>query len=163
MISRDVLLDRAQFVTDKFAKNHEPWKYDGESKGLKHIRYDNQLSGSYSLKNRLRQFIRKTTVGYVKPSAFEKLLKGDQRLNWFRYVKVMWDVYVIPEDNKPDATVNGSIHAAWDEDATYITLFGPYVGRQVLKFLREDPENPHAVAITEAMTETWEQNWGNEK
>jgi hypothetical protein len=68
---------------------------------------------------------------------------------------------VCKDTNLPDGQVSGII-THWEEDGEYIAMFCPYVGREVLKFLRADPDNPHAQAIISAMLETEKKSFGKE-
>lgn len=54
------------------------------------------------------------------------------------------------ESNLPDGQVNGNL-TFWEEDGQYIMLFSPLVGREVIKFLRAEPDSPYAQAIIEQM------------
>lgn len=151
------MLEWVEFVTDKFAANHEPWKYRGYNDKLKHIRYESDYTGHNRIDKRLKRFLKNITVDYIRPTKLSRAL-GMNRISWFIQVHISWNIYVIKDKNLPDATVNGII-AHWDEDAEYITMFCPYVGREVLKFLRDRPQDEHAQNILSAMRETQELSW----
>ena len=54
------------------------------------------------------------------------------------------------DKNLPDGVLNnGSIITFWEETGEYLQLVQPTVGSLVGKFLEEDPNNPHAIAIAQ--------------
>lgn len=161
MQSDKEMLEWVQFVTDRFAGNHEPWKYQGDTSSLKHIRYVKDNEGWYHWKKRLKRFWRNITVRRwkVDNSVFGVHMK---ELPYWQHVKVQWQVQMKLNDNLPDAMVNGNIFH-WDEDAEYVTMFCPYVGREVLAFLNAEPDNPYARKIINAMQEVSELSWPSEK
>lgn len=161
------LLDFVEFVTDKFALNHKPWKYSRDLEGLKHIRYESDYTGHNHWTKRVKAFGKWVTVRYWKPTGLMKMLDGDKGLlrkiiEWPRSIASWWRVSLRKGTNLPDGQVNG-IPTAWEEDGEYITMFCPYVGREVLKFLRAEPENPFAQEILRAMRETQEVSWPSDK
>lgn len=157
------MLDFVEFVTDKFTSNHEPWKYSRDTGTLKHIRYEGDYTGYNHWKKRLTRFFHWITVDYWKPKGLFKQLDEEKSffkrlIEWPMNIRVWWKVSMRKEDNLPDGQVNG-ILTNWEGDGEYITMFCPYVGREVLKFLRAEPDNPYAQEIIRAMRETSELSW----
>lgn len=163
-MSDEKMLDWVEFVTDKFAKNHEPWTYSRETTGLKHIRYESDYTGYNHWTKRLGRFFNWITVRYWKPKHIWKDLESGKSFwrkltEWPASIASWFRVALQKDSNLPDGLVNGSIVTHWEEDGEYITMFCPYVGREVLKFLRSDPDNPHAKEILRAMRETAQVSW----
>lgn len=160
------ILEFASFVSDKFASNHEPWRYSRELNGLKHIRYESDYTGYNNWKKRLVRFLDHVTVDYFKHNDFKSSILGKKSIwkliaEWPMMVGVYWKVYIIKDSNLPDGTVNGNI-THWEEDGEYITLFCPMVGREVIKFIQDNPDNEYAKNIMKAMTEVYEHSWGDD-
>lgn len=163
-MNNDELLTWVEFVTDKFDQNHSPWVYSRGKGDLKHIRYASDNQGYYHWTKRLKRFIRETTTQHWRPTGINAMFGEPESLwkklkNWPMMIKVHWGVQVELEDNIPDGQVNGVL-THWEEDGEYIAMFCPYVGREVLKFLRAEPDNPYAENIIKAMQETFKASWG---
>lgn len=157
------VLELAQFVTDKFAKNHEPWVYSRDTDRLKHIRYTSDYTGHNKWTKRLKRFFRDITVEHFNPTGFFKQFSEDQTLftrikDWPMIVRVYWSIHIMKEDNLPDGQVNGII-THWEEDGEYIMLFNPVVGREVLKYLKEKPGEIWARNILDAMVKSYETSY----
>lgn len=157
------MLDWVEFVTDKFSANHKPWKYTRDTGTLKHIRYESDCTGYNHWAKRLGRFFNWITADYWKPKGIFKSLKGEKSFHrklaeWPMQIRIWWEVAFLKEKNLPDGVVNGNI-THWEEDGEYIAMFCPYVGREVLKFLRAEPEHPFAAEILRAMRETQAASW----
>ena len=129
------ILGFAQFVTDKFASNHEPWIYSRDTGKLKYIRYESDYTGHNKWTKRLKRYFRDITVGHFKPEGLRAQLFPEETFfkrikDWPMIVAVYWKVHMIKETNLPDGQVNGII-THWEEDGEYIMLFNPVVGRDV--------------------------------
>lgn len=161
------MLDWVESVTDKFSKNHKPWTYSRDLGWLKHIRYEEDYTGYNHWTKRLQRFFNWVTVSYWNPTGIWRDLEGSEKFwkklkSWPMHIASWWRVEVRKDQNLPDGQVNG-IPTHWEEDGEYITMFCPYVGREVLKFLRADPNNPFAQEIIRAMRETKETSWPKTK
>lgn len=155
------MLDWVEFVTDKFAANHVPWKYSRDTGKLKHIRYESDYTGYNHWTKRLKRFLEDVTIDFIRPNKLERQfikLGSKRNRNWFLTVRVAYSVLLKKDNNLPDGVVDGNI-TFWEEDGEYITMFCPYVGREVLKFLKEEQDNPYAQNIINAMLETQEASW----
>jgi len=164
----DEMLEWVEFITDKFATNHVPWKYSRRTGTLRHIRYARDYTGYNHWKRRVKRFIRNSTVDHWKPKGlFAHVKRESEKTFWYKLkswpmmIAVHWRVSVCKDKNLPDGQVNGII-THWEEDGEYITMFCPYVGRHVLEFLRKDPTHPSAIAILNAMKEVEELSWPEE-
>lgn len=160
------MLDFVEFVTDNFAANHQPWTYSRDLGDLEHIRFKGDYTGHNHWTKRLKEFGKWVTVRYWKPTGFMRELEGSRGFfkklsEWPMRIRSWWRVAVRKDSNRPDGQVNG-ILTQWEEDGEYITMFCPYVGREVLKFLRAEPDNPFAQKILRAMRETQKASWGSE-
>lgn len=157
------MLDWIEFVTNKFDSNHRPWKYSRDLGDFQHIRYERDYTGYEHWTKRLQRFFEEVTVGHWNPKGFMHQLSGDRSFwvklkEWPMDILVTWKVYVLLDSNRPDGQVNGNL-THWEEDGEYIAMFCPYVGREVLKFLRAEPDNPFAQEILRAMRESKEVSW----
>lgn len=161
MQSDKEMLHWVQFITDKFADNHKPWKYTRDTSSLVHLRYTSDTEGHNYWTERLKRYLKD-----IKPGRYKRdkalMVKWDVPYNYRSHLVMKWKVGILPGPNAPDAMVNGNIFH-WDEDAEYVTMFCPYVGREVLKFLNAEPDNEHAKRIMAAMQEVSELNWPSEQ
>jgi hypothetical protein len=66
--------------------------------------------------------------------------------------------YCLKRDkNLPDGSLDeGSIITFWGETGEYLQFVQPSVGDLLVKFLRDQPENPHAIKITEELDRIYE-------
>lgn len=169
-MNNEKMLEFVEFVTDKFGSNHEPWKYTRNKGKLKHIRYESDYTGYNHWTKRLKRFFRNATIRHwgkadnlssrISPAS-DFTFWGKLR-RWPMMIVVHWKVQMNLDNNLPDGVVNGII-THWEEDGEYITMFAPIVGREVLKFLRAEPDNPHAQAILEKMTEAYNEGLNYDK
>ena len=151
------LLEFAQFVTDKFTRNHSPWTYTRDLGELKHIRYTSDYTGYNRWDKRFKRFLHEIFVAYWSRSDdFLNINRGKsfwhRVKHWPIHFRVDWNVYVRKSTNRPDGVV-GPVITHWEEDGEYIMLFGPTIGREVLKFVNAEPDNEHAKTIVAAMSE----------
>ena len=57
------------------------------------------------------------------------------------------------DQNLPDGVLDGgNIITFWSETGYYLSLMQPTVGEMLADFLKEEPENPHAIRMTEEIT-----------
>jgi hypothetical protein len=151
------LLEFAQFVTDKFTRNHSPWVYTRDLGDLKHIRYTTDYTGYDHWRKRLKRFLYESVVSHWSRSDnLFNFMRGKsfwhRMRKWPLHIGSNWRVLMRKASNLPDGRV-GTILTHWEEDGEYIMLFGPTVGREVLKFVNAEPDNEHAKAIVAAMSE----------
>lgn len=157
-------LDFAEYVTNHFEANHKPWVYTRDLGDLEHLRFTDDYTDYNHWTKRSLRFLRQITVGYFKKSFIWEHSIQSKRINWFRWVQIHWKVQVRKESNKPDGQIKYSaIYTMWEEDGEYLVMFAPYVGREVLKFLRAEPDNPYAKAIIEKMVEARKIGFGLEE
>ena len=135
------LLEWAEFVATKFVSNTEGWTRTRNLGSLEHIRYREDYTGYNVWWRRLYRGIR-GSKGLAKEFRPRGLMG-----RW------VWFLVSIEKDNHlPDNVVNkGSIICHWEEDAEYITFFGPTIGTTVIEWIRSDPENEHAKRILAEM------------
>ena len=116
---------------------------------------------SNSFSSRIKRFFQDITVNHFSPKGFRKELEGDRSF-WSKVkdypvtVWASWRVHLKLDKNTPDGTLANGIITHWEEDGEYIMMFNPTVGREVLKFINEDPDNEYAKAILGAMKHTLE-------
>lgn len=145
------LLGWLELVATKFAVNHEGWVVDWESADLKHIRYHSDYRGYNHWFKRLKRGLRGSRSGLFVAGKTPWARAVDR---WF-WLKVS----IEKEDHLPDATLGKGIIASWAEDAEYIALMQPLVGMQVIKFVREQPDNEYAKLILAEMHKVAKMSW----
>lgn len=85
-----------------------------------------------------------------KKRSFVKCVK---RIPW-RF-KISYGVHVDMDRHLPDGTLdNGSVITFWEETGEYFDMVQEHVGGLVAEFLLDQPENPHAKRIAEALMKT---------
>lgn len=150
----DELLDWAEFVATKFEITPESWRYSRNTGGLVHVRYKSDFTGYNHWAKRLRRAISNwNPVTYFRPKDNLNKMFQDRNpsIKGFFVRAGAWSLVELrKESNLPDGQVNGNL-TFWEEDGQYIMLFSPLVGREVIKFLRAEPDSPYAQAIIEQM------------
>lgn len=154
------VLEFAEFVSTKFAKNREGWIYSRDLGGLKHIRYESDYTGYNHWTKRVRRALNlKRILGLDRLSRQLGVSRKREGLS-ARFWSAYWHVVINlrKDSNLPDGQINGII-TIWEEDGQYIMFFGPTTGVKVLDFIREDPDNPHAKAILAEMVRNYNRSY----
>lgn len=129
-------LDHLDWAANVFV--HRDWELQN-SKILKEIRYSKHYEYQDTFKRRIslafRFLLNRGKIGLYGTNLWT-------RISMFFYC-------LKRDKNLPDAVLdNGNIIVYWIETAEYMQLMQPSVGDLLVKFLRDDPGNPHAVKIT---------------
>ena len=75
---------------------------------------------------------------------------------WVLHVWATFVVQIRTEQHLPDGHIpQAAIICFWEEDGEYLMLVQPSVGLLVADFMKQDPDNPHAVAIAAEINKQW--------
>lgn len=147
--------DRIGAVLRARATHHhhgEGWSYSRDTGGLQHIRYKRDYTGRNHWTKRLKRATDpKKLLG--TNSVFREARRGNpRRMAAYAYA---WFLVCFRKDSHfPDGQINGNL-VFWEEDGEYIEMVGPTVGVKIADFLEAEPENPHAIAISEEIQRVW--------
>lgn len=133
------LLEWAESVATKFQVSRDGWYYTRDLGDLERIRYKSDHTGYNSFWRRLKRALNvKMLLGTdsLSMQIFGKR-KPSLKRAW------VWFVVSMEKDkNLPDAVIgNAAIICHWEEDAEYITLFGPTVGKIIIDWMKANPED----------------------
>lgn len=142
--------------------NHgEGWTYSRNTGDLEHIRYKHDYTGYEALHRRLkRAFNWKHLTGRDGLSAMIKRInkkngKKPEPFLYQLYGAWAWILVSLRKDsNLPDGQVGGNLFH-WEEDGEYVQMVGPTIGEKIADFLEQEPENPHAQAISAEIQRIW--------
>lgn len=139
------------------------WRYTRSKGDLLHLRYRSDFTGYNHWTKRLKRALDwKMLTGsdsLMKNLGFYERRKN-QSFREYLLTKVVFrplswiKVSLRKGDNLPDGTINGNL-VFWEEDGEYIECVGPTVGVKIADFLEQEPENPHAKAISEEIRRIW--------
>lgn len=123
---------------------HNDWDYTRAS-GIKSIKYDSKYDENNTLLFRVKGSL-KWLFGPT-PSFVKYIDKGIVEQTKTRLRMTVFSLGRNP--HIPDGVLDGGeIITQWEETGEYLQLVQPSVGSLLAKFLKEDPEHPHAKAIT---------------
>ena len=146
-----------------FARDDWQWTRKNE---IRHIRY----VGDWTKYNApWRRLVRSFTLSFGRLPAWERSLTSARHWSkhhwelpfrvvqgWFLRVWATFVVQMRTEKNLPDGHIpQAAIICFWEEDGEYLMLVQPSVGLLVADFLKQDSENPHAVAIAAEINKQW--------
>lgn len=146
-------------VATHHVHSHEKWGWT-RNHGIKQIKMEKTGHRAESLRYRLR-----STVSGVyrlffrgKSSSFSLFESKSypQNLSLPRKIKYRWYAVIATirvrmgtGGGLPDGSFPAGVIAYWEEDGEYIQVMQPSVGALLAEFLEAEPENPHAVKISE--------------
>lgn len=140
MAKKNKALDHLDLYANLF--EYRDWDFTSKT-NLKSIRYtkgnDEPNALRYRIKHACFWMFGKTPEWYAQLQEKNTLAKR------FGMAK-----YSLKRDpNLPDGILDsGNIITFWYETGEYLNLMQPTVGSLLVKFLKEEPENPHAILIT---------------
>lgn len=147
-----------------FARDDWQWT---RKDSIRHIRYKGDWSG-YNAP--WRRVLRAFQLSFGRRRSWERQLRSaaywSEGRGWqipFRviqgWVLHVWATFVVQvrtEQNLPDGRIpQAAIICFWEEDGEYLMCVQPSVGLLVADFLKQDSENPHAVAIAAEINKQW--------
>jgi hypothetical protein len=122
---------------------HNDWNYTRLSH-IKSIRYESEHDKNNKLLSRI-----KNSLGWLfgpTPDYVKYLDRGLVRQFKTRLGMTIFSLK--REQHIPDGVLDdGGVITQWEETGEYLQFVQPSVGSLLAKFLKEDPENPHAKAI----------------
>ena len=142
-------LEMLDFVANKFEE--EPWTFSYDTGDLKHIRYRRDYTGYDAWYRRVWRAFGPNLWGprdnldkIFHKSWWDKIRLG----TLVAHVKVN----LAKENNLPDGVVQGcGVIAHWSENGIFISLMNPDVSNAVLDFIKDRPEDKHAIRMREAI------------
>lgn len=149
-------LEMLDFVANKF--DTAPWTFSYDTGDLKHIRYRKDYTG-YNVwwRRALRAFsMRKWfSWGPIDKAVFGSWWEKAHPMSVLAHIRVN----LMKESHLPDGIVLGSgVIAHWQEDGIFISLMNPDVANAVLDFIKDRPEDEHAIRMKEAIEGAHERN-----
>ena len=141
MTKKSKALDNLEWLANHF--EFRDWDYTRKH-NLKEIRYENEYDKYNTLWHRIGRSI---FWMFGRTPDFVKQLEGRGHTISER---IRMAEYALKRDpNLPDGVLDGgSVITFWEETGEYLNLMQPTVGALLVTFLKEDPENPHAIKIT---------------
>lgn len=138
-------LDYLDFSANHFV--HRDWIFTNKTH-IESIRFSTDYYTHQTLKYRFLQGWSFLT-GTKKQSMIFKMSFKERIFMFFYCLK--------RDKNLPDGSLDeGSIITFWGETGEYLQFVQPSVGDLLVKFLRDQPENPHAIKITEELDRIYE-------
>lgn len=149
-------LEMLDFVANKF--DTEPWTYTHDTGDLKHIRYKTDYTGYNAWYRRLWRAFGPLLWGplsKIDKIIFDSWWDKVKPPGSFAHIKVQLEKY----RNLPDGVVKGAgVITPWEEDGVFISLMNPDVANAVLDFIKDRPEDKHAIRMKEAIEAAHERN-----
>lgn len=152
-VNREQALNWARFVATKFYGPDDPWIYSRNNGNLKHIRYESDYTGNNHWIKRLKRAFAawNPSTYFGSKTIFSKMITDKSIQGYFIHALAYSKVALEKENNLPDGKLSSGVITFWEEDGEYIMFFGPTVGVKVLDFIKDEPDNPHAIAIVDEM------------
>jgi hypothetical protein len=123
---------------------HNDWNYTRLSH-IKSIRYESEYDKNNKLLHRVKEcliWLFGPTPDFIKSINKKVVDRFESRIR-IAIFSLRKDCHI------PDGVLdNGEVITQWEETGEYLQLVQPSVGALLAKFLKEDPEHPHAKAIT---------------
>jgi hypothetical protein len=146
-------------VATHHVHSHESWGWT-RSHGIKRIVTKDTGKGRETLRNRIKHTVSAFRGLWFPKSTLDTFLRdlraGDKNLPFWRRVQLHYytilatvRVGMSTDKNRPDGSFPTGVIAYWEEDGEYIQVMQPSVGELLAEFLEAEPENPHAVKISE--------------
>jgi hypothetical protein len=129
-------LEYLDFISNVFV--HRDWEYTRDT-NIKKIEYKKGFDDLNTVKFRIKMAFRSLTRSKKHGILYDTNLRQ----------RIVMSFYHLKKDaNLPDGHLDGgNVITFWEETGEYIQLVQPSVGSLLAKFLKEDPENPHAKII----------------
>lgn len=147
-------LETLDWVANKFEE--EPWTFSYDTGDLKHIRYRRDYTGYDAWYRRAWRAFGPNLWGPRDnvDKIFYKSWRDKVRLGTLAaHVKVN----LAKENNLPEGIVKGcGVIAHWSENGIFISLMNPDVANVILDFIKDRPEDKHAIAIREELEKAYE-------
>lgn len=149
-------LEMLEFVANRF--DTSPWTFSHDIGDLKHIRYRHDYTGYNAWWRRaLRAFSPREwfSWGHIDKAVFGSWWRKAHPRSVLAHIRVN----LMKKSHLPDGIVLGpGVITHWQEDGVFISLMNPDVATAILDFIKDRPEDKHAIRMREAIEAAHERN-----